>query len=56
MRKVVTMERNICVSCGYIILKNALHDPNLCRECGDVILDLNDRYGFRDREILIKEL
>jgi len=50
------MQRNICISCGYIVLKNALHDPDLCRDCEDVILDLNERYGFRDKEILIEDL
>ena len=50
------MERDICISCGYIILKNALHDSNLCRDCEDLMLDLNERYGFRDNEILIKDL
>ena len=27
------MERKRCISYGYIIMKGALHDPHVCKDC-----------------------
>ncbi len=36
------MVRNICISCGTMILKSAVNDPYLCRDC-EMILQGTER-------------
>lgn len=44
------MRRNICLFCGTQIMKSALRDPFLCRDCERAEIKLRDtrRYGYLD--------
>jgi|TARA_B100002003_G_C13829395_1_gene407759 hypothetical protein len=44
------MQRKICISCGFIILKSALHDPYLCRDCEYLIMGDEGRYSYLDNK------
>ena len=44
------MERKQCVSCGNIILKSALLDPYLCRQCSR---EEGRRYQYLDEEVVV---
>ena len=43
------MQRNRCTSCGFVILKSALHDPYLCRDCEYLMLETDERYAYLDK-------
>jgi len=36
------MERKRCISCGYIIVKEALHDSHICKDCEDLMIDVDE--------------
>jgi len=36
------MERKICISCGLIIKSEALHDSNICKDCEDLMIDVDE--------------
>lgn len=42
--------RNICISCGTMILKSALSDPYLCRDCEKMLegSEREERYIYLD--------
>ena len=43
------MQRNRCISCGFVILKSALHDPYLCRDCEYLMPETDERYAYLDK-------
>ena len=45
------MQRMICISCGFVIKKSALHDPYLCRECENLMVDTEERYAYLDHKV-----
>ena len=44
------MQKIRCISCGYIIMKEALHDPNVCKDCEDLMIGLDEKYFHLDNE------
>ena len=32
------MQRKRCLSCGFVINNEALHDPNICKDCEDLMI------------------
>jgi len=42
--------RNICTNCGTFIVKSALSDPYLCRECEKILegAGQEERYNYLD--------
>ena len=44
------MQRRKCISCGYIIMKSALHDPYVCRDCEDLMIGPGERYMYLDNK------
>lgn len=44
------MARYICINCGSFIMKSALSDPYMCRECEKLVegAQLERRYNYLD--------
>jgi len=47
------MARYMCTNCGTFILKSAVSDPYLCRECEKIIegAELEERYPYLDIDV-----
>jgi len=45
------MQKMRCISCGFIIIKEALHDPNVCKDCEDLMIDAEEQYLYPDNII-----
>ena len=44
------MSRFICMSCGAFIMKSALSDPYVCRDCEKLLegSEIGERYSYLD--------
>lgn len=44
------MARYMCINCGTLIMKSALSDPYICRDCEKLLegADERQRYAFLD--------
>ena len=42
------MARYICINCGTFIIKSAMSDPYMCRECEKILegAELEERYAY----------
>ncbi|MBS3103050.1 hypothetical protein J4458_06440 [Candidatus Woesearchaeota archaeon] len=45
------MRQNMCISCGFIIRKSALHDPHICRDCEHLMMGADERYSYLDSKV-----
>jgi len=36
------MQRKRCLSCRFIINNEALHDPHICKDCEDLMIDVDE--------------
>jgi len=36
------MQKIRCICCGLIIMKEALHDPHVCKDCEDLMIDVDE--------------
>jgi len=46
------MRQNMCISCGFIIRKSALHDPYLCGDCENLMIGADEGYNHLDSKVL----
>ncbi len=44
------MIRNKCIYCGSFIMKSAINDPYLCRECEKLVqgTEMTEKYDYLD--------
>ena len=48
--KVDKMRRYLCINCGTFIMKSAISDPYMCRDCEKLLdgAELGERYIYLD--------
>jgi predicted RNA-binding Zn-ribbon protein involved in translation (DUF1610 family) len=43
------MQRRKCIGCGHLIFKTSYSDPYLCRDCGNLMINGDERYAHLDK-------